>query len=106
MKKTTTPIKTPSPHTGQSHATAEVGNLNSSLLAEFFSTTLNMSWQLAIIVLVPILGGFELDRKLHTRPLLTIVGFVLAITGMAVVVWRQFQRFMPATPAHHKGSRS
>ena len=83
-----------------------MGNLNSSLIAEFFSTTLNMSWQLAIIVLVPILGGFELDRKLRTQPLLTIVGFVLAIAGGAVVVWRQFQRFMPAGPAHTKGSRS
>jgi di/tricarboxylate transporter len=72
---------------------------------EFLAATLNMSWQLAIIVLVPILGGFGLDQKLHTLPILTIVGFVLAMLGMGTVVWRQLRRFSPSPPAHNKGPR-
>lgn len=55
--------------------------------------SLNMSWQLAIVVLVPIIGGFKLDQYLGSLPGLTIVGFLLAMAGMAVVVWRQMQRY-------------
>lgn len=56
---------------------------------------LNMSWQLAIVVLVPILGGFALDEHFNDLPLWTGVGFVLAMIGMALVVWRQLQLFSP-----------
>ena len=104
MKKTTTPIKTPSPHTGQSQETAEVGKINNSLI-EFLAASFNMSWQLAIVVLVPIVGGFELDKKLGSLPALTIVGFILAMAGMALIVWRQLQRFTPP-PSASKGRRS
>ena len=52
---------------------------------------LDMSWRLAVVVLVPIIGGFELDRRLNTSPLLTIVGFLLAMAGMAVVMWQTLQ---------------
>lgn len=58
-----------------------------------------MSWQLAIVVLVPIVGGFELDNLFATSPLLLIVGFLLAITGFALVVRRQLQIFSPPAPA-------
>jgi hypothetical protein len=57
-----------------------------------------MSWQLAIVVLVPIIGGFELDKSLDTLPALTIAGFFVAMVGMALVVWRQLQRFAPPPP--------
>ncbi len=63
-----------------------------------------MSWQLAIVVLVPIIGGFELDKALGILPVLTVTGFVIAMTGMALVVWHQLQVFSP--PAPHKGSHS
>lgn len=73
---------------------------------DFLLAAANMSWQLAIVVLVPIIGGFELDKKLDTLPALTVVGFVLAMTGMALVVWRQLQLFSPVdtTPASKQGS--
>jgi hypothetical protein len=64
-----------------------------------------MSWQLAVVVLVPIIGGFELDRKLNTLPALTVVGFVLAMVGMGWVVWRQMQLFNPLLPPDNKGQR-
>lgn len=74
---------------------------------QFLVAAANMSWQLAIVVLVPIIGGFELDKKLDTLPALTIVGFIIAMAGMAAVVWRQLQLYAPPTPHnHHGGSHS
>ncbi len=64
----------------------------------FVVATLNLTWQMAIVVLVPIVGGFELDKKLHTTPLLTIIGFVLATLGVVGVLWRQLQLFTPPKP--------
>jgi len=62
---------------------------------DFLLAATNMSWQLAVVVLVPIIGGFELDKKLDTVPAFTIAGFFVAMAGMALVVWRQLQRFGP-----------
>lgn len=56
--------------------------------SEFVAYALSMSWQLAVVVLVPIVGGYKLDQHFKTLPVLTIVGFVLAMTGMFVVLWR------------------
>ena len=57
--------------------------------------SLTMGWQLAIVVLVPILLGFRADKHFGTLPLWTSVGFLLAMSGMTVVVWRQMQLFSP-----------
>lgn len=93
--KQTTALPTPSP-------TKKVDRSNPK--REFFAAALNMSWQLAIVVLVPIIGGFELDKKLDIVPVLTIAGFILAMAGMALVVWHQLQVFSP--PAPRKGAHS
>jgi len=92
MKKTKAPATTPSPTLGD-----QSGTTTNPKLA-FMNAALSMSWQLALVVLVPVIGGFELDQKLGLTPLLTIVGFVLAMTGMALVVWRQLQLFSPPAP--------
>ena len=47
---------------------------------------LDMSWRLAIVVLVPIIGSFKLDEALGTSPLLAIIGFLIAMTGMGIVM--------------------
>jgi F0F1-type ATP synthase assembly protein I len=57
----------------------------------FLSMALDMSWRLAIAVLVPIIGGFELDKRFKTSPALTIAGFVIAMAGMAFVMWQTLQ---------------
>lgn len=105
MKKTTTPVQTPSPHARSAKDAGVDSGRNPR--DEFLAAALTMSWQLAIVVLVPIIGGFELDKKLNTLPALTIVGFVVAMIGMALIVWRQLQLFSPPLPpANHKGPRS
>ncbi|CAN5661070.1 hypothetical protein BH23PAT1_BH23PAT1_4710 [soil metagenome] len=53
----------------------------------FIATTANMSWRLALIVIVPTVGGIHLDRRLGTTPSLTLAGFMLAIAGGCMVVW-------------------
>lgn len=70
----------------------------------FFVSALNMTWQLAVVVLLPIGGGFQLDKKFGTLPILTIIGFIVAITSMVIVVNRQLRAFgpPPKTPIEPK----
>ncbi len=57
----------------------------------FISMALDMTWRLAIVVLVPIIGGFYIDQWLEMSPVFTIVGFFLAMTGMGLVMWQTMQ---------------
>lgn len=50
-----------------------------------------MSWQLAAVVLIPLIGGVELDKKLHTHSLYTFIGLGVALVGSVVVLWRTMQ---------------
>jgi F0F1-type ATP synthase assembly protein I len=52
---------------------------------------LDMSWRLALAILVPIIGGVELDKIFDTSPAFIIAGFVLAMAGMGLVLWRTLQ---------------
>jgi F0F1-type ATP synthase assembly protein I len=79
MKQTKAPDTTPSP---------DLGGTQKSPNALFVSLALDMSWRLALVVLVPIIGGFELDQVLDTSPLLVVLGFILAMAGMALVMWQ------------------
>lgn len=67
--------------------------------AIFVIAALDMSWRLAIVILVPIIGGFELDKHLGSTPALTIIGFLLAMTGLFVILKRTLatadERFKP-----------
>src|SRR6266852_2624933 len=68
---------TPS-HSGQ---TKSAGGL-------FLSMALNMSWQLAIVVLVPILVGVKLDKVLSTGFVCTFAGLGVALVGSSFVMWQ------------------
>jgi F0F1-type ATP synthase assembly protein I len=105
MKKTSTPEKkTPSPAV-QAKPHAAVGNQTSNPSSVFIGAALDMSWRLAIVVLLPIIGGFELDQHLHMSPFLTIVGFLLAMGGMALVLWQTLQQVNQlTTPKQEKHS--
>jgi F0F1-type ATP synthase assembly protein I len=52
----------------------------------FLSMALDMSWQLAIAVLVPLIGGFELDHHYKTTPLWTIIGSTVALIGFILIL--------------------
>jgi F0F1-type ATP synthase assembly protein I len=72
----------------------------------FIMAATNMSWQLAIVVLVPVIGGYELDKAINSTPVATIIGLFIAMFGAAAVLRRQLQKFgpMPTTPTT-KGSK-
>lgn len=52
----------------------------------FVTMALTMSWQLALVVIVPIVGGHVLDTHYHTDPWLTVGGFVVAVIGVLGVL--------------------
>lgn len=57
----------------------------------FVFMALNMSWQLAIVVLVPVISGVQLDKALDTANTYTFVGLAIAFVGSVAVMWRTMQ---------------
>lgn len=49
---------------------------------------LTMAWQLAMVSLLPVIGGALFDANFDTGPWLTLTGLVVASAGSIVVVWR------------------
>ncbi len=47
-----------------------------------------MTWQLAVVVLVPVLGGVELDKATGTSSAYVWVGLGVALLGSILVMWR------------------
>ena len=86
--KTTAVQQSRPPHTQGDVQTKATGTARSAFLV----AALNMSWQLAIVVLVPIIGGAELDKAFKTSPVLVFVGLALALVGTVGVMWRTVQQ--------------
>lgn len=55
---------------------------------KFVGATLNLSWRLALTVLIPLIGGIQLDKKFNSSPSYTITGFMLAIVFGCMAVWQ------------------
>lgn len=68
----------------------------------FYLTVLNMTWQLAITVIVPIVAGFKLDEHFGSSPWLTLLGLLVAAAASVVVVWNTVKR---ATVKAAKGAK-
>lgn len=90
MTETKTPETTPSPTTVPNTSKVTVGKPESPK-SVFVTMAMDMSWRLAVAVLVPIIGGYELDSHLGTTPLITLVGFVVAMASAGLVMWRTMQ---------------
>lgn len=76
---------------GSKHASLErhdSGNTDAPDPSAFLSAALGMSWQLAVVVILPIVGGYKLDEQLGSAPWLTIAGFVLAMAASVLVIRR------------------
>jgi uncharacterized membrane protein YjfL (UPF0719 family) len=85
MDSSTTPKKETSPAPGEKKEPVT----NAEVRSVFIAAALSMGWQLAVVVVVPIVGGYELDQHLHTSSAWEIVGFVVALLGFFVVVRQQ-----------------
>ena len=62
------------------------------------NAALQMSWRLAIVVLIPLIGGVKLDQRFNTSPYLTILGVLLAIGGVYYVLRRVLNAFNQTKP--------
>ncbi|HSW85825.1 MAG TPA: AtpZ/AtpI family protein [Candidatus Saccharimonadales bacterium] len=76
----------------------EVAKKANSASAVFINMVLDMTWRLAIVVLIPLIAGYQIDKHMHTKPLFTIVGFGLALAGTVLVI-RQMQTAIDKLPA-------
>lgn len=45
-----------------------------------------MSWQLLVVIVLPIVGGHLLDSRYHTAPVWVVVGMVVGLAGTVIVV--------------------
>ena len=54
---------------------------------QFIGATINLSWRLAVTVLVPIIFGLYLDKRFDASPSYTITGFMLAVVLGCMAVW-------------------
>ena len=71
----------------------------------FLGAVLSMSWQLAVVVLLPIIGGYYVDQHFDSQPAWTIVGFVLALGGV-ITVFRQMLRIVDSSDKNnHKDNK-
>jgi F0F1-type ATP synthase assembly protein I len=59
---------------------------------EALSLALNLSWTMLFSLLIPLLVGIWLDRRLDTTPLFVLVGAVLGILAATVGVARMALR--------------
>jgi hypothetical protein len=59
--------------------------------ANFLVLLFDMSWKLAIVVLVPIIGGVQLDKKLGNDHVFLFIGLALAVFGSIAVMWMTMQ---------------
>lgn len=94
MSKTAAHITTPTPATNGGHegAKSPVSSEQASYQRNlFFSMALNMSWQLAVVVLIPVIGGVWLDKAFNTSHLFTFIGLGVALLGCIAVMWRTMQ---------------
>jgi F0F1-type ATP synthase assembly protein I len=55
---------------------------------EALSLALNLGWTMFFSLVIPLLAGIWLDRKLGTMPLLTVIGAMLGILAATVGVAR------------------
>lgn len=59
---------------------------------QFASAAINMGWQLAITVLVPVVIGVKLDDHFNTAPSYTLASLVIAVTFACGVVWNTLKQ--------------
>jgi len=74
-------------HTPSPNNTQESSNVRQ----QFVVFALNMSWQLAVAVLVPVLAGVELDKLVGSTDTFVFIGLAIAAIGSALVLWRTMQ---------------
>src|SRR4051812_39730006 len=92
MEKKQAAAPVPQPAKGEFDPHMDAGHADAGRQM-FVSAALSMSWQLAVVVLVPVLVGHWLDDKFTSAPGFTIAGFVLALVLSALVLRLAMKEF-------------
>jgi F0F1-type ATP synthase assembly protein I len=69
---------------------------------DFVSTALNMGWQMAITIIVPVFVGVRLDERFDSSPSYTLAALFIAIIMAVMVVARTIKQVNEA----QKGGKS
>ena len=80
---------TPTSLAGSAKASSKISSSSAQTSA---AIALGMSWQLLVVIVVPIVGGHLLDSRYHTTPVWMIVGMVIGLLGTIVVVRQVVQQ--------------
>ena len=88
MKQTKAPELTPSP--SRTNKTSTVADSKDASQV-FISMAVDMSWKLAIAVLVPVILGAELDKRHKDSHWFLIGGLVIAIILATLVIKRSYK---------------
>lgn len=54
------------------------------------SNIISMGWQLAVMVLLPLFIGVQIDRRFDTAPNFTLGAFFIAVFGSGYLIWRTY----------------
>jgi F0F1-type ATP synthase assembly protein I len=75
---------------------------------EALSLALNLSWTMVFSLVIPLLAGIWLDKKVGTTPLFTLIGAVLgmlaATVGVARMTLRTFSQAVGQDPEQQEGA--
>lgn len=59
--------------------------------SQLVAASITLGWQLALMVLIPIFLGVQVDRKFDTSPSFTLTALFLAVAGSVVIISRTFK---------------
>jgi F0F1-type ATP synthase assembly protein I len=84
----------PAHHTPTSLAggTVTPSKISNSSAQTSAGIALTMSWQLLVVIVLPIVGGHLLDTRYHTSPVWMVVGMVVGLAGTIIVVRQAMQQ--------------
>lgn len=58
----------------------------------FFGGLVSMGWRLAVMVLLPLFIGVQIDKRFDTSPNFTLGAFFIAIAGASYLIWKTYAR--------------
>lgn len=91
-----------SPRGGTGSTPSEPSNASTMSSA---AVALNMSWQLLVVLVLPLWGGYALDQHFNTSPILMCVGMVVAVAGSIVVVRQAMTQLNEIMQTNRKDDR-
>lgn len=90
MGKAAAKSKTTTPAQGELEQLID-SSAKSMARTQVVANLLGMGWRLAVAVLVPLLVGVQLDKRLGSEPAYTLSGFILAILLASYMIYREYQ---------------